>query len=184
MAGPPTGQCCHTYPPDGITGEAVRAILGIVLGLGIMAVALFGSVIFLVGLGLALLFVAYAVAIWARRRTVIRTDSAGIDYATGLPGAIPFGYGSRRMDWSDLSGLALRYFSTRRDRSDGWMQITLKGPGGRIVALSSISDFPILAERAALAAQANGLALGLATRRNLEALGIEQPPPAGAGEGL
>lgn len=176
MAREQAGPCRHAYPPDGITGEAVRASLGIVLGLGIMAVALFGSIIFLVGLGLALLFLAYAGTIWTRRRTVIQTDDAGIDCATGLPGAIPFGYGSRRMAWSELSGLTLRYFSTRRDRSDGWMQITLKGPGGSIVALSSISDFPILAERAALAAHANGLALGLATKRNLEALGFEQPP--------
>jgi len=167
--------CRHAYPPEGIGGEAVRAGLGLVLGAGLVLVAGPGGLVGLVGFGLTALFGAYAATIWSRRRTVILTDAEGIDCTTGLPASLPFGYGSRRIGWVELSGLTLRYFSTRRDRSDGWMQITLKGRSGTIVALSSISDFPVLAARAAQAADENGLALGHATRRNLEALGLREP---------
>src|SRR3546814_11929791 len=33
--------------------------------------------------------------------------------------------------WPDLEDLRLRYYSTRRDRTQGWMHMTLKGGGRR-----------------------------------------------------
>lgn len=172
------GAVRHAYGAEGLWGEGLRAGLGLVLGLGLAFVAPAGGAIFAVGTGLVVLFAAYGGGVWLRRRTVIRSDSTGLAAETGLPPGLPFGLGGRRLDWDAVSGVTLRYFSTRRDRSDGWMQLTVRGPGGRIVAQSTISDFPLLARRAGRAALRNRLALGSATRRNLEALGLELPERA------
>ena len=51
------------------------------------------------------------------------------------------------------------------------MQLTLKGPAGRLTILSTISGFPGIARQAEAAARRNGLSLGIATERNLLALG-------------
>lgn len=169
----------HAYPPGGVWPDAVRAGIGLAVGLGLMLVAAAGSVIFLVGAVLVLLFLAFAGAVWVRRGTVIRADAEGISAVTGLPAAAPFGLGSRRLAWGDMTGLTLRYFSTRRDRTGGWMQLTVKGPGGSVTAQSTISEFPALARRAGRAALRNGLPLGTATRRNLEALGLTPGPDGG-----
>ena len=161
----------HVYPMEGIWGEALRAALGLILGIGLMTVASPGGIVFLVGVVLALLFLAFAAGVWIRRRTVLTLDSKSLTADTGLPAAMPFGLGYRQVDWAEMRGMSLRYFSTRRDRSGGWMQLTLKGRRGRISVLSTVSDFPWIARRAEAAARRNGLTLGTATQRNLLALG-------------
>ncbi|MFC3227291.1 hypothetical protein ACFOGJ_08630 [Marinibaculum pumilum] len=170
----------HAYPAEGVWGEAARALVGLALGLGLMLISPAGGTVFLAGAALALLFAAFAAAVWRRRGTVVTLDRDGLTLATGLPAGLPFGLSGRRLDWSDLRGMSLRYFSTRRDRSGGWMQLTLKGRAGRLTMLSTISGFPRIARQAEAAARRNGLALGIATERNLLALGegLERRPPA------
>ncbi len=79
---------------------------------------------------------------------------------------------TRRLAWSDLGGLRLRYFSTRRDRDRGWMQLILKGSGVALRIDSTLPGFEEIVRRAAAAAVAAGLPLSSATRRNLESLGL------------
>ena len=74
--------------------------------------------------------------------------------------------------WDELDGIKLAYYSTRRDRRDGWMQLELRAGGSRIRLDSRIDGFAELVERAARAADARGLEPSAATAANLEALGI------------
>jgi hypothetical protein len=77
------------------------------------------------------------------------------------------------VEWGRIDRLKLSYFSTKRDRSDGWMQLSVGSTGGRTVRLdSSLDGFHDIVERAARAAQASGLPLSDATRANLKAMGI------------
>ncbi len=84
---------------------------------------------------------------------------------------------TRRLAWSDLGELRLRYFSTRRDRDRGWMQLILKGDGVALRIDSTLPGFEDIVRRALKAAAAADLPLSGATRRNLESLGL----PAGGG---
>ena len=69
--------------------------------------------------------------------------------------------------------MKLSYFSTKRDRTDGWMQLTVGSAGGRTVKIdSSLDGFHDVVERAARAAETTGLTLSEATRANLRAMGI------------
>ena len=77
------------------------------------------------------------------------------------------------VEWNRLDRLKLSYFSTKRDRSDGWMQLTLGSAGGRTLKIdSSLDGFHDIVERAADAAGQTGLTMSEATRANLRAMGI------------
>ena len=77
------------------------------------------------------------------------------------------------VEWRRLDRLKLSYFSTKRDRSDGWMQLSVGSTGGRTVKIdSSLDGFHDVVERAAHAAGETGLTLSETTRANLKAMGI------------
>jgi hypothetical protein len=77
------------------------------------------------------------------------------------------------VEWGRLDRLKLSYFSTKRDRSDGWMQLTVGSAGSRTIKIdSSLDGFHDVVEQAARAAGKTGLTLSEATRANLRAMGI------------
>ena len=77
------------------------------------------------------------------------------------------------VEWSRLDRLKLSYFSTKRDRTAGWMQLSIGSAGGRVVRVdSSLDGFHDIVERAARAAEAGNVSLSEATRVNLRAMGI------------
>ena len=77
------------------------------------------------------------------------------------------------VEWSRLDRMKLSYFSTKRDRSDGWMQLAVGSAGGRMVRVdSALEGFYDIVERAAHAAEMVGLPLSVATRANLRSMGI------------
>ena len=77
------------------------------------------------------------------------------------------------VEWGRLDRLKLSYFSTKRDRSDGWMQLSVGSTGGRLLKVdSSLDGFHDIVERAARAADAGGVGLSDATRANLRAMGV------------
>lgn len=77
------------------------------------------------------------------------------------------------VEWDRIDRLKLSYFSTKRDRSDGWMQLAVGSAGGRLVRVdSALEGFYDIVERAARAAEMVGLPLSVATRANLRSMGI------------
>ncbi len=120
--------------------------------------------------GLAALFGAFGIRTIWRQATHIRADDRGIEQ-TG-----PFGVA---FDWEELREIRLRYFSTRRDRANGWMQLSLKADGGRLRIDSGIEDFLTLARLAATKAVAAGIEPDAATIANFEQLGFTGFAPGG-----
>src|SRR6185437_2179606 len=86
---------------------------------------------------------------------------------------------SRRIAWAELERVKLAYYSTRRDRKSGWLQLELRGSGARVDLDSRIAGFDSVVRRAAEVAGARGLVLSDATLANLEALGIALPGHGG-----
>ncbi len=76
--------------------------------------------------------------------------------------------------------MTLGYYSTRRDRGGGWMQLKLKAAGRTLKFDSSISDFVTIAGRAVAAARANGVALNDRTLANAIAQGVAVDKGEGA----
>jgi hypothetical protein len=151
----------HRYPGRTLAADYARSALGVGATGGIVAFANalpFWTYVF--G-GLALMFLAYGVRTAFRQFTVVECSETGL--ATGGPRPISIA-------WKDVRDVRLRYFSTRRDRSAGWLQLTVAGPGASIRLDSQLEGFETVAARALRAAEANDVALGPDTAANARAL--------------
>jgi hypothetical protein len=111
--------------------------------------------------GLALMFLAYGARTAIRQFTVVECSEVGL--AAGGPRPISIA-------WKDMRDVRLRYFSTRRDRSGGWLQLTVAGPRGAIRLDSSLEDFAKVARRTIGEARRNGLSIEPDTAANAESL--------------
>ncbi len=152
----------HRYTAAALTPDYVRACAGILLTAGPLAVVNpLPTLAYVLG-ALALLFVLFAARTAIRHMTTIRLTSVGIQ-ALG-----PFGVA---IEWSELSKMELRYFSTRRNRSKGWMQLRLRGGRVGLRLDSNVEAFESVAARAAEEARSRGVALDDSTRANLTGLG-------------
>ena len=89
-------------------------------------------------------FVAYGIQIAINHASPIAMDDTGIARRGPLP---------RRIAWAELRSLRLKYFSTRRDRRGGWMQLVLKGRQDSIRIESTLNGFEDIVRRAATAAR-------------------------------
>lgn len=154
----------HRYPKDSLVRDYLRAAGGS----GLMAMPFItaepgpiaGTIL---GLGV-ILFTVYGVTTWQRHNMTIRVSTEGI-LADRLFGKF--------VEWNQLDALKLSYFSTTRDRRQGWMQIILTGGGSRLKFDSTLQDFDQIVARAVQAAEARRLQLSPPTVENLRSLGIE-----------
>jgi hypothetical protein len=109
------------------------------------------------------LFALFGARTWLRRGIRVAVDDDAIT-TTGLAAA--------RIPWGDLHRFKLSYFSTRRDRSNGWMQLNLRGPSGRVSIDSNLDGFEDVCGRAFRAATDNDVEMSSTSLRNLAELGL------------
>ena len=153
----------YHYPSTALREDYSRAGLGFALTSGLCALA--GSEPIALGLlgGCALLFLAFGLRTWRRQRTAIELNEEGISTSGG---------GCVTLAWRQLTAVKLRYYTTKRDRTGGWMQLNLSAGGRRLSIESTLDGFVEVVRRSARAAEANGVALDAATCNNLVALGV------------
>ncbi len=152
------------YPRGTLWADYARAAAGVVLcgvPLLLLEVNRWLAIFLAAGFVLFALFLART-ALRHRTRYVLGPDTLCADGPAGT-----------LVEWGRLDRLKLSYFSTKRDRSDGWMQLSVGSAGGRLVKVdSSLEGFHDIVERAARAADAGGVGLSEPTRANLRAMGI------------
>jgi hypothetical protein len=167
----------YRYDFASLLPDYVRAVTGVTLTGGPVLFADVASVMLYILGGLAALFLTFGL------RTTLRQVSCVELSANGIRVVGPFG---AKISWEDLRGVDVRYFSTKRDRSDGWLQLNLRGDRRTISVDSSIGEFAGLVTRAAQAAEVHGVRLDAASRTNLGAHGImlaSAAAPARAADG-
>jgi hypothetical protein len=111
----------------------------------------------------AVIFVLYGARTMSRHFARIELCEGGIR-SRGLSAA--------EIRWCDLQQLRLSHYSTRRDRTGGWLQLLLVSDAQRLRIDSQLQDFPALAARAVAAAREKQIRLDPATVFNLSALGL------------
>ena len=165
------GESRHRYPLRAVLLDYLYGALGLLFTLvPLLAAAPAGGPAAWVLGALAALFAVYGARTALRHRTCLRVSEAGI--------AVD-GVWRRRLPWERLTRVTLGYYSTRRKRDSGWMQLTLKAERRTFRIDSQIDGFEQIVRRATRAAAARGIALDNATAENLRALGID----AGAANG-
>jgi hypothetical protein len=153
----------HTYPGTAMLGDYLRAAAGFVPIAAILATTRVGLTVAAVLAGIAALFLLFGIRTALRHGTQLELT----DGAIGASG--PFG---ARIAWPEMDGMKLAYYSTRRDRGGGWLQLELRAARAVLRLDSRINGFAVVLDHAAWAAAARGLPLDAATRANLQALGV------------
>jgi hypothetical protein len=153
----------HVYPTPALLGDYARAAVGLVPMAAILTTVPVGMVAATVLGGFAALFAAFAIRTALRHGTQIEATEAALT-ASGL----------RRVSisWSELDRMKLAYYSTRRDRRDGWLQLELRAGPSTLRLDSRIEGFADLVQASVRAAETRGLLLSPATSTNLQALGV------------
>jgi len=154
----------HTYPTAAMAGDYLRAAAGLVPSAALLLTVSMASVPGIIIGGFAAIFGAFAV------RTVLRH---GTRIEEGDEGLRTTGAWRRTIAWDRLDRMKLGYYSTRRDRRAGWMQLELGAGNSRIKLDSRLDGFDEIVRRAADIAVARGIDLSAATMSNLDALGIK-----------
>jgi hypothetical protein len=157
----------YRYPRRALTGDFLRAGLGLAATAGPAIAIPATSFAQFVLVPLAALFVLFGVRTWQRSVAVIAVTARDISLSA------PW---QARLAWDNLTAVRLNYFSTRLDRTGGWMQLMLKGrggPDGATIRLdSTIEGFNEIARQAASVARAARIPLSETTRSNFAALDI------------
>ena len=106
------------YSTKSLNADILRAIIG--FGLCICPVIFIVAEPLINGILIAssLLFLVFGIKTWLRRSVRVNFKENEII----ISGPI-----SRSLEWNELRGLKLSYFSTRRNKKDGWMQLKLEG---------------------------------------------------------
>jgi len=160
----------YRYPTNRILADFVLGGGGIVMSAGLMALASPSVYILAIFGALTAVFLLFTMRTVIRHRLRIAADADGLKLNGGLV---------RALKWQELDGLSLRYYSTRRNRKDGWMTLGLKSRGRSLSIDSHIEGFETLARMAADAAVARGLPLDTTTRSNFAAMEVALPPAVG-----
>lgn len=154
----------HSYPLTSLYGDYLRSLIG----LGFMGTPFYftlGNVFLMLVFGsLTGLFLVFGIRTGIRQLTVIESSPEGIA-AIG-----PLG---RRIAWADVSKVDLKFFSTKRGKTnDGWMQLKICDGSGCLKMESNLHGFDEIAAKAATAAFQCGAEMNETTLENFTAMGV------------
>ncbi len=154
------------YSGSTMVGDYLRAAAGLVPTAAILATTRVSVTAAAILAGVAALFLCFGIRTALRHGTRVELSEAVLR---------TLGLRARSIFWSELDGIKLAYYSIRRDRGGGWMQLELRAGRSVLRFDSRIEGFAVLVERAARAAARRGLSLDAATAANLRSLGIGAP---------
>jgi len=148
------------YRPSALWTESLKALAGAgvcgALGLALPFTWFPAGLIYV--LGVAFAWYGALTAMRTRMRILVSTD--------GLK-ELPSG---RLLPWREVLGLQLVYYSTRRDREDGWMELTLRAQARTWRVDSRLNDFQEFVRLVLRGTVDNQLELDPTTAHNLKAL--------------
>jgi len=162
------GTSRHIYPSSAMVGDYLRAAAGLVPTGVLFATVPIGAVAGTILGGFAAIFGVFALRTVMRHGTRLEMTDSELRI---------HGVSHRTIRWAELDRMKLAYYSTRRDRRAGWMQLELRGGGVKVTIDSRIAGFDQVVRRAAEAAYERGIDLNEATVANLESLGVRLRGP-------
>lgn len=152
----------HAYPLRTLLPDYGRTALGLLLSAGPLFLAGPSPLMVYILSSLAVIFLLYGLRTVLRQARHCVVDDSGITVMGPLGGSL---------SWENLRRVRLHFYSTRRDRGRGWMQLTVADERRSFSFDSGLEGFAELARRAVRAAEVRRLEVSEATRVNLASLG-------------
>lgn len=162
----------HRYPTKAMTGDYIRGGIGVVVSGSLLVMAREIGVFHYILMGGVVLFGGFALRTWLRHQTSYELSEEGI-WANG-----PL---SKALRWSEITDIRLKYFSTRRDRREGWYQLTVRGAAGKISVDSDLEGFDAILGACASIIRVNQLELSESTSENFTSAGFPVRADAAGG---
>ena len=162
------------YPAQALTGDYLRATVGLGVGIGVLLSVPATPIIVVVFGGLTGLFGYFGLRTLQRHVMKVAVTDEQIGQRA---------FGASALAWQELELVKLRYYGTKRQNrsSGGFLELTLKGAGTSMSFESNLEGFTYIAWRAAKAMRDNGVSIDPASAGNLLAIGLdadgEKPPP-------
>jgi hypothetical protein len=153
----------YGYPAGAVAAEYARGLGGITLTAGPLWLMEPAGILVWVLAACMMLFLVYFARAVVRHLTRIELSETGITARGPFGGAVP---------WDELRSMKLNYYTTRSDRTGGWMQLDLGTRERSISVDSRLEGFSEVAAVAAREAQRHGRQLDESTRFNLNVLGV------------
>jgi hypothetical protein len=153
----------HRYPLPTLMGDYVRAGLGLLAAVAMLMfldLGALGVVTMLIIGSVPLFFVLRTID---RNRAVVSLEDDAITVT---------GFRAAKLAWSDLARVTLAYYTLKRDKTDGWMELTLKDANVTIKVDSRLYGFGAIVVKAARVARERRIPLNQITLSNLKALNI------------
>jgi len=155
------------YPARNLVPDYLRAGAGFGLTMLPTPAALDGPwIVKIIVVGLAVLFGSFAVTTFFRQKSTILADEHGLRLCGPRSAEIP---------WGEVEQVDLRYFSTRKEKDSGWLQLKVNGCNGKIKADSNLDDMDGLLGHVAAAIIRHGLVVTPIGRENFTAKGHALP---------
>lgn len=153
----------YRYGGRSIALECAQGTAGFALTGGVLIGAQpAGPVIWVLAAAAGLFLVYFGRAV-VRYLTRIELDERGIRARGPLGTVIP---------WDEMCSLRLNHYTTRSDRSGGWMQLDVSGARHSIRIDSSLTGFTVLAATVGREALRRGKRFDERTRSNFGSLGV------------
>ena len=172
VALPSSGQD-YRYPRRALIAAYLRAAAGLIMVGVPLVLGEPGNVAFVILGSIALAFLAYGIRAWLRGLGRVRVDGDGI--------AI-FGPLAAGVRWAEMTGVKLSYYSTRRDKDEGWMQLVISGTQGKLTIESTLEGFAEITRRVVIQSRKRDIELSPSTINNLKPLGIQLEIPMARNE--
>jgi len=120
------------YSRKSISGDYIRATIGLIITAGLLLAATQITIFQYIFAAGAILFFGFLL------RTFLRQFSSFIVTKTNIERV---GLFKSSLSWNNLNNVTLKYFATRRDRKDGWYQLTLSDGIIKITIDSELMGF-------------------------------------------
>ena len=156
------------YPVSSLRGDYIRAALGMAFTGMMLIGASKVPVMFVIIGSIFLLFAGFGVQTLMRHITSIQLKEEGL---------VVFGFRNRKIKWSQVNGTKLRFFTVKKARDAGWMELILLTSSGKIKIDSSIDGFNKIAEAVAQAVERMDVKIDETSVENFNSLGIQTKSP-------
>ena len=158
----------YRYPVSALRGDYLRALAGMLF----TGLLLFGAssvpTVFVIVASIFLLFAGFGLQTWLRHMTMIGIEQDGMRI---------YGIRRRKITWQDLNGTKLKFFTMKRDRDSGWMELTLLTSRGKVKIDSSIDGFNEIAKSVAHAVESREIKIDETSVENFNAIDIQTKSP-------
>jgi len=162
----------HRYDTKVLMGDYIRAGAGALICFAPLLLIEVVSVLVYILLAIGTVFTVFGLRTLLKHMSSVELSANGIRI---------LGPRARAIGWSELSGMKLAFYSMRRNRYGGtmdlsgsksWMELKLRGTSNSITVDSSLDGFDSVVAMAMEAAQDRELSLNDVTLANLDAMGF------------